>query len=76
MRTNYYAVVLSNGYLMNVFTDRADAEERAGWINGGDFNGPEYETYSADVVRGLSNIKSKARRNFTVEQIKRMAFTN
>ncbi len=76
MRTNYFAVILSNGYLMNVFTNRADAEERAGWINGGDFNGPEYETYSADVVRGLSNIKSKARGNFTVEQIKRMAFTN
>jgi hypothetical protein len=76
MRTNYIAVILSNGYLMNVFTNRADAEERARWINGGEFNGPEYETYSADVVRGLANIKSKARGNFTVEQIKRMAFTN
>lgn len=76
MRTNYFAVILSNGYLMNVFTSRADAEERAGWINGGDFNGPEYETYSAEVVRGLENIKSRARGKFTVEQIKRMAFTN
>lgn len=74
MRTNYFAVVLSNGYLMNVFTSRADAEERAGWINGGDFNGPEYETYSAEVVRGLANIKSKTRGKFTVEELKRMAY--
>ena len=56
-RTNYYGVILSNGYLEAVYTSRKEAEDCASKINNGDYSGPDYQTFSAEVVRGLQNIK-------------------
>lgn len=70
-RTNYYGVILSNGYLEDVFTSRKEAEECANKINNGDYSGPGYQTFSAKVVRGLQNIKRCAKGNWTCNEIKK-----
>lgn len=70
-RTNYYGVILSNGYLEDVYTSRKEAEECASKINNGDYSGPDYSTFSAEVVRGLQNIKRRAKGNWTCNEIKK-----
>ena len=72
-RTNYYAVVLENGYLDNVYTSRADAEEVAFKINRGDYCGGGYTTYKAEVVRGLANIRRAAKYPYSVKELKDIA---
>ena len=70
-RTNYYGVILSNGYLEDVYTSRKKAEECARKINNGDYSGPDYSTFSAEVVRCLQNIKRSAKDNWTCNEIKK-----
>ena len=72
-RNNYYAVILENGYLEDVCLSREEAEKKAASINGGDFSGSDYATYEATVVRGIENIKSKAKGHWTAEEIKQRA---
>lgn len=72
-RNNYYAVILENGYLEDVCLSRQEAEKIAASINRGDFSGPDYATYEATVVRGIENIKSKAKGHWTSKEIKQRA---
>jgi hypothetical protein len=72
-RNNYYAVILENGYLEDVCLSREEAEKKAASINGGDFSAPDYATYEATVVRGIENIKLKAKGHWTTEEIKQRA---
>lgn len=73
MKTNYYAVILSNGYLEDVCTSREEAEKKASSINRGDYSGSDYVSYAAKVVRGLKNIQREVRGNWTMNQIKMKA---
>ena len=76
MRNNYYAVILENGYLEDVYTSRKAAEEEAKKINGGAYSAPDYAVYSATVVRGLKNIAYKASGHWTIEEIKARVYAN